>query len=425
MRIPAIVGALSLVASTALAQGELTGEQVYRVDAPPPGLVLVLNFAGTGGAWDTTAILDAFDAALRDRASLRRVRLADDFGARCVADPTSPDVCLVRAVTPTFDPLLPNVATRRMSRLERDLASAEPEALPSVTLTLTLAAGEAGARLRVRAFSVPEAVRRLVEAQQAAGAPVSAPELEALMERSLLVTAKRDGVSATDPETYRDLLTADLAPLIDPHPRWGELVFDGLPEGATIALTPEGAAGAAVDRPAGALRTRFTDVPPGRYRVTAAAPGHADGAWDLEMTRANQSRTLRLEPETGVARWGVGLAGGLSVVAAGGLTGLAVSRAGGSGITCANADCPSAPGATFDPVVTEGGSDPNPGFPVAPVAAGLGVAGAAWIVGALVEGEKDELPWWSIAIGVVAGAAAFGVGYALTGNSTALDDLSP
>src|SRR5262249_39359304 len=74
---------------------------------------------------------------------------------------------------------------------------------------------------------------------------------------------------------------------------------------------------------------------------------------------------------------------------------------------CPSGDCPDAGASRFASSASRGAIDG--GVRLAPLAFGLGSAGAAWIAGTLFFTRDDEAPWLSVIAGVVLGAAAYSV----------------
>ena len=225
------------------------------------------------------------------------------------------------------------------------------------------------------------------------------------------------------PRFFAEAIEQELAPLLE---AMGELAPFGRVRlrSATpdVELRVDGAARGTL----AAGDTWLEEVRPGRRVLAFARPGLAPRTLPVRVERA-ETATATIEllslslGATAPGRQALLYAGAGAVAAGAALSAYAIARAGAVRSTCLvaepNAPCEHLGAPTFGLTTGELPSAErdrvNPaGVPIAAVAAGVGLAGATWLLGALLADEGDGFPWITLLAGVGAGAlgAALAVG---------------
>lgn len=245
-------------------------------------------------------------------------------------------------------------------------------------------------------------------------------------ESALFALARRDKGrqigGAEDLTAYFDGVVDEfLRPALEANGRWK-------PYGAIEVTSPIDDMTVSIDgNIAGVVRagsTVIAGVEPGPRRVEAQV-GDYSKRYEVVVVR---SETARIQLERPPVEWhpvrmgalyagGVVAASGIailiwSIVRAGdGVQGGCLQRAGmsgscdGLGALTLGYDPSRAPSTDPDAV------DPS-GIVMAPLGIGLMATGAAWSAGAWF-GDREDAPWWAIAVGVATGIVVYGVGHVL------------
>lgn len=413
-RVWLLLALLVLAPGSAKAQDAVLGVATYSV-GPRPEMALVVHYVGEvqGREADLTRILQGFDRVLKRETGLAMAKGYEATGAECVQAVGQVEVCLLGRLVPGLDPAQPTFADKTPDEVEAGLA-ALPD-VPKVLVVLGVQQDGEGGRWRVKALPVAKmllAASRLQASRRAAGRPPLDPlalqdELD-LAGASISTSMDVDDLASE--ASFEQLLAGPLAPLLAPYPALATVELHGVGAGGTVRLD---------DRTfeCGVTSTRLEDLPAGEHRLGVQAPGWVD--WEQALTLASgELRNVQVDLRSSVGttgrqvlRWG-----GVALMAVGAgftVAGLAVDQGAacdGLGTQCVRGF------ATWPGIETgvETHSTPKKGaLMLTPFGYSLMGAGAAWTTGSFFEGEDDDIPWLSVAVGVAVGVAAYGITWAL------------
>ena len=400
------LGALGLVAGLCAAAPSAAEVQI-AVDARAPLVMMVISPPGVRTATPSSALLALAGAALEPRTGLL-LRSLEQAGV----DESQVDAC----------------ASERRFTCWVKAVDRHRGAGPSPRYLLVLVAhpaGEARARLISMLVDLEAATRAYRDADHRDPAWA-----EAVESRIFAVTIRTSATTvdladrAALAQYFVQLFERDLRSPLERAGQWrpfSEVTIEsaaaGLPirvDGRLVGVTQAGL-------------TRLIDFVPGsRQVVVDRANGDAE-RFDLTLTagQVEQIRTtaapLPMHAARSAVLWGgvasavVGVAVGAAagIIANDGLSSVCLVRAGASAADCPKVGTPTA-GHDPDAAPALAVDTVNPaGVALAPLAAALIAAGGGWALGAGLLGPADDVPWWSIAIGVLAGGAAYGIGAAL------------
>ncbi|HJL42189.1 MAG TPA: PEGA domain-containing protein [Myxococcales bacterium LLY-WYZ-16_1] len=396
------------------------GGSEIRVAERPPIALLVHSPTGQSGTVGFSEMIRAVDERMRVYTDLETMPV--DGGSfegcegrlSCVVRSTRRDYQRDRLRRP--DGSYAPYAMHRM-RLED-----EGTLVPRFMLVITLVSVPGRPdRAVAQLFSTDLALRAFHETRRRPGW-LDRVEDRILAEASL-ARVEQDRLTEDRVFSFLDRLFAKtLRPVFEPRGHWmpfGRVVISEAPAGASIEMDGRTVGVTGTDR------TALADVPAG---VRTLRVVHPDWEPFEETLRVRTGQTLRVQAATRPRRADASAGprivfwSGLLTAAAGtSVLVYAVAADPGTQTICyGTPDCEA--GTRFQRASLQGqnpGSvDPGPqgGVLLAPLGYSLIGTGAAWSVGAATWERKKQVPWWSLGIGVAAGALAYGLSAALEGS---------
>ncbi len=347
---------------------------VLSGSTPEPVALLLLSPTGERGRVSRSDAIRTVEASLLRRTELSPTAVDPRIGADCRGKTN----CIIRGLPPGDDGPVGWLLIVTLVSLEGspDRASLVlirlPRALPIDDDALEIALDGASHRATPSDISSSEAFARFVDAA------IDGP-LSAVLEQERAQRAS------------------------------GEVLLSRVPLGAVILVD---------GRPVGTAATadiRIERLRPGPHRIEVAPSTGPTWRSELEVGVGRVAPTvevaLDLDPRSRANRIGVGIGGG--ALALGGAALVAVAAAIERPV--ASACFSSVPGCESGTSFVRSGYDPSAplsadvnryGVPLVPLGAALAVTGAGIALGAWL--EDRDIPWWSVGISTLAGAAVFG-----------------
>lgn len=402
MRRAALLFCLGLGLTVARASD--AGAAPLRVSTPVPVALIVVSPTGSGGGSTPAALRDAAERILG-----ARTRLVVPSLEQLGVDPLALDACRTSSIRLTC-----------WAKALRNAPARGADAPRYALVVSRFGVDETKVQVSLLFVDLAAAVQRADAAP--AGDPEAAAEVEdAIFASATRVPPVRVDAGAVDPFFERAIRV--LQPRLHTEGLWGAVgsveVQGVLPE-TEIRLD-----GRPVGRAEGSA-VRLEGVPVGRRTVAADLPW-LEGGWSREVqVTARQTAVLTVPgppPAPSTVRIGTRW-GGLLVAAAGvALVGVGATRGGDLRATClrragdeGGCDGLGTPTFGLDPTAAPSadlGTVDRGGVAIAPLGAGLIVAGGVASGWAWSVGPDEEAPWWGLLVGLVAGGATYGLGHAL------------